>query len=324
MRFSVIIIVVKNGEEDEAVNILHMKYAVEVAKAGSLSRASETLLIAQPNISRSIKELESDLGINIFERTAKGMLLTHEGETFINYAKDILKQIDEVERLYKENTPKKQKFSISVPRASYISEAFTQFSKSLSEDPAEIFYNETNSQRTIENILNNDYRLGIIRYPADHDATFKQMLEEKGLTYEQITQFSYRLSFSEESPLAAKEEISRADLCDLIEISHADPYVPSLPLAKLLKEEQSSECARRIFVFERASQFDMLSENPMTFMWLSPLPERLLKSYRLVQKSCPDNTRMYKDMLIYKDSYSLSALDNHFITVLTETRRRYL
>ena len=52
------------------MNILHMKYAVEVAKVGSLNKASEVLLVATPNISRSIKELEGDLGISIFERTA--------------------------------------------------------------------------------------------------------------------------------------------------------------------------------------------------------------------------------------------------------------
>ena len=46
------------------MNILHMKYAVEVARLGSLNKAAETLLIAQPNISRSIKELEASLGLS--------------------------------------------------------------------------------------------------------------------------------------------------------------------------------------------------------------------------------------------------------------------
>ena len=55
--------------EGMAINILHMKYAVEVAKCGSLNNASEVLLIAQPNLSRSIKDLESDLGITIFDRS---------------------------------------------------------------------------------------------------------------------------------------------------------------------------------------------------------------------------------------------------------------
>ena len=306
------------------MNILHMKYAVEVAKAGSLSRASETLLIAQPNISRSIKELENDLGITIFERTAKGMLPTHDGEVFINYAKGILQQIDEVEKLYKENSPRKQRFSISVPRASYIAEAFTQFSKAITDDPAEIFYNETNSQRAIDNIINNDYKLGIIRYAANHDASFKAMLEEKGLNYELITQFNYVLTMSRNSPLAQKEYIRREDLGRFIEISHADPYVPSLPLAKVLKDEQSSESARKIFLFERASQFDLLSENYETFMWVSPIPHRILERFNLVQRSCIDNKRIYKDMLIYRNGYSLTSMDKHFITILTETRRHYL
>ena len=75
------------------MNILHVKYAVEVAKAGSLNKAAQTLLIAQPNLSRSIKELESELGLTIFDRSSKGMVLTPEGEEFIGYAQNILQQI---------------------------------------------------------------------------------------------------------------------------------------------------------------------------------------------------------------------------------------
>ena len=107
------------------MNILHMKYAVEVARVGSLNKASETLLVATPNISRSIKELEADVGIEIFDRSAKGVTLTPEGEEFIGYAKEILKQIDHVKNLYKVGATQKQKFAISVPRACYISEAFS-------------------------------------------------------------------------------------------------------------------------------------------------------------------------------------------------------
>lgn len=73
------------------MNILHMKYAVEVARLGSLNKAAEVLFVAQPNISRSIKGLESELGIEIFNRFARGMVLTPEGEEFINYAQHILK-----------------------------------------------------------------------------------------------------------------------------------------------------------------------------------------------------------------------------------------
>lgn len=306
------------------MNILHMKYAVETAKLGSLNKASETLRIAQPNISRSIKELEADLGITIFNRSAKGMVLTPEGEEFINYAQGILTQIDQVEMLYKNGTVKKQKFSVSVPRACYISEAFAEFSKKINESPAEIFYRETNSQQTINNVLNNDYKLGIIRYAEKYDSYFKDTLEEKGLFYELVCEFTYNLVMSRDNPLASKEIITYDDLPPYIEITHADPFVPSMPLSKTVKEELPDNINRHIFIFERASQFDLLSENPDTFMWVSPTSQRILDKYGLVQKKCKDNNRIYKDTLIYRNNYKLSELDKQFITDLCEIRRKYI
>lgn len=306
------------------MNLLHLKYAIEVAKCGSMGKASETLLIATPNLSRSIKELEADLGIQIFERTKNGMILTPQGEEFLNYGKEILKQIDDVEKFYKEGAPKKQKFSISVPRACYISEAFAEFSKTLSNEPAEIFYKETNSQRTINNMLNHEYKLGIIRYAADYDRYFKAMLEEKGFQYELVTEFSYSLIMSENNPLSKKENIAFSDLKGYIEIAHADPFVPSMPLSKVVKEELSDNIERRIFVFERASQFELLSVNPQTFMWVSPPPESLLEKYGIVLKKCPENKKVYKDVLIYKKGYKFTHLDRQFITKLCESKRKHI
>lgn len=306
------------------MNLLHVKHVLEVAKSGSLGKASEALLIAAPNISRSIKELETDLGITIFERTRKGMILTPDGEEFIGFAKGILGRIEEVENFYKAGSPKKQKFSISVPRACYISEAFASFSRSLSKEPAEIFYKETNSQRTIHNMLNHDYKLGIIRYAENYDKYFKAMLEEKGFKSELVTEFTYSLIMSADSPLAKKERISFADLADYIEIAHADPYVPSMPLSKVVKEELPDNISRRIFIFERASQDNLLSVNPETFMWVSSAPESMLNRYNLVLKKCPENKKVYKDVLIYKNGYKLTDLDCKFIDELSRSIKKHM
>lgn len=308
--------------EGMAINILHMKYAVEVAKCGSLNKASEVLLIAQPNLSRSIKDLESDLGITIFDRSSRGMTLTPEGEEFINFAKGILAQIDQVDKYYRENSTKKQKFSISVPRACYISEAFAEFTKTLTKEPAEIFYKETNSQRTIRNILENNYGLGIIRYAENYDRYFKDMLDEKELSYELITEFKYHILMSEDNPLACREDITFEDLTGLIEIAHADPYVPSMSMSKLIKEEIPDNVDRRIFIYERGSQFDLLSKNPETFMWVSLVPRNILERYHLVEKICRENTKIYKDVLVYRNGYKLSKLDKQFITALCEAKRK--
>ena len=75
------------------MNLLHMKYAVEIANAGSINKAAERLYVGQPNLSRAVKELETSLGVAIFDRTSKGMFLTPDGEVFIRSAKNILKQL---------------------------------------------------------------------------------------------------------------------------------------------------------------------------------------------------------------------------------------
>ncbi|MBQ4050429.1 MAG: LysR family transcriptional regulator [Oscillospiraceae bacterium] len=302
------------------MNILHMKYAVEVAKAGSINKAADILLVAQPNLSRSIKNLEADLGITIFDRSAKGMVLTPEGERFIGYARNILSQIDKVEAMYREGASAVQRFSISGPRASYISDAFARFSATIGTDAAEIFYKETNSMRVISNILTHDYRLGILRYAEMYDRYFKDMLTEKGLVGELITEFRYVLLMRSDSSLASKENLCQADLKNHIEIAHADPFVPNMPAAEVKRTELPDNVERRIFVFERASQFDLLSANPDTFMWVSPAPQKLLDRYGLIQRECVDNTKVYRDVLISRKDYRFTELDRRFIVELERSK----
>ncbi len=302
------------------MNLLHLKYLVSIAENGSINRASDELHVAQPNLSRVIRDMEADLGIRFFSRSSRGMSLTPDGEAFIAKAKVILAQVEEMENMYRADKPLVQRFSISVPRASYISDAFTRFSKTLKQGEAELFYHETNALRAVKNILEVGYHLGIIRYASGYDRYFKQMLDEKGMLYELVSEFRYMLVMREDSPLAGRECIRFPDLAGLIQIAHADPYVPSLPLSAV-KNEELPKAARRIFVFERGSQLDLLSGNPETFMWVSPLPAALLKRHRLVQRDCADNRRLYRDMLIRRKEYRLTDLDKRFITELTLSKR---
>lgn len=305
------------------MNLLHMRYAVEIAKTGSISKAAEKLYVGQPNLSRAIKELELSLGVSIFDRSTKGMMLTPDGEVFIQYAKSILKQVDTVENIFKDGEPGKMRFSVSVPRASYIADAFAKFSALLEKGTeTEVYYKETNSMRTLKNVLEDDFKLGIIRYAENYDRYYKSMLDEKELNYEMITQFKYRLIMSEASPLAKLSEITYDDLKDYIEVAHADPYVPSLPFAQVKKEELPDNSERRIFVFDRASQFELISQNPECFMWVSPIPKELLSRYKLTERECGENGRIYKDILIYRKNYKLTKADDMFISELCNAKRR--
>lgn len=307
------------------MNVMHMKYAVEIANTKSISKAAENLYMGQPNLSRAIKELEESLGITIFKRTTKGISVTPEGEEFLQYAKRIISQVEEVEEIYRNGRSKNQRFSVCVPRASYISDAFAEFAKNIDTSvSAEIFYKETNSMRTINNIVKEDYNLGIIRYQSSFDKYFTSMFSEKKLMHETITEFSYVLLMSKSHPLADKEKIELKDLADYIEISHADPYVPSLPLIDVKKAELSESVDKHIFVFERGSQFVLLEKVPTTFMWVSPIPDELLEKYSLVQKKCIGNTKVYKDVLIYRKGYKLTELDDAFITEVCTAKRKIM
>lgn len=304
------------------MNLLHFKYAVEVEKTRSITKAAANLFMGQPNLSRAIKELEEVLGITIFKRTSKGIIPTQQGEKFLSYAKNILAQINEMEMLFNHEKKDKLVFSISIPRVSYITHAFTKLVESLDlSKEIEINYKETNSMRAINNILQCNYNLGIIRYQSAFEEFFLTLFKEKDLKFEQIWEFEYLILMSESHPLAKKAAITYEDLSNYIEIAHGDPYVPYLPTEEVKKSELSNLINKRIFVYERGSQFDLLCDVPSTYMWVSPMPQNLLERNRLVQRKCEEASRKYKDVLISKKDYEFNQLDIKFIEELRKTKK---
>ena len=179
------------------MNIAHLKYAVEVEKTASITKAAENLFMGQPNLSRGIKELEETLGVKIFKRTSKGIVPTPQGEEFLGYAKSILAQIEEMESLYKPEKNNKLKFSISVPRASYIADAFSKFVREADmSKEIEFSFKETNAMRAIRNVVQENYGLAIVRYQTIFESFFTNMLRDKGMKSENIWEFEYQLLIS--------------------------------------------------------------------------------------------------------------------------------
>ena len=74
------------------MNTSLFKYAVEVERTSSISRAARNLMMAQPNLSKAIKELEESIGFAKFERTPKGGITTPRGKVFLDYSRSILYQ----------------------------------------------------------------------------------------------------------------------------------------------------------------------------------------------------------------------------------------
>ncbi len=302
------------------MNILHMKYAVEVAKCGSINRAAEKLIIGQPNLSRAIKELEASLNTKIFERSARGMTLTAEGAMFITYAKNILKQVDVVEETFRSGFKIKRRFTVATPHISYISKAIAEFSRLVNDkEGTELVFEETSDTGAIDKVVGSDCDLGIIRYAGEYDRYYKTMLEDKKLSGELITEFVYTPVMSRKCPLAEKKSISPEDTEPYIEIVRSGKY-DQPPIKAEERRETLTGVRRRIWVSGRGSRFEMLSENPQTFMLASPIPKQTLKRYGLVQYTGNGFGQTYKDVLIYRQSYTPSEIDRMFIERLSEKK----
>ena len=302
-------------------NILHLKYAVEVEKTGSISKAAENLYMGQPHLSKAIRELEDSLGILIFNRTSKGVIPTEKGLEFLAFAKHILSQIEEMEERYKPSAEQRQRFNISVPRAGYISYAFTEFVNNLDGNKGiDLHYRETNAIRAVRNVADCINNLAIIRFRTIYERIFIDTIKEKELEYRPILEFENLVIMSNRHPLAKADVIDHTKLSNYIRITHGDTPVPTLPLTKnpIVKE---GELSRRIEVYERGSELELLCRIPITYMFSSPEPKETLERFSLVQKKCvrPDN--VCKDILIYRKGYNFSQYDELFVNLLNKTIR---
>lgn len=304
------------------MNILYLRYALEVARTGSVSKAAENLYVAQPNLSRAIKELESTLNTVIFERKNNGVSVTAEGKRFLQQGRKIVREIDELEAVFGKGHSKRKAFSASGPYAGYLAEALAVVSGQVGSNIGfEMLYQEASPAEVIDSLLHTDCRLGIIRYAFSQDARWKALLEEKALNCELIAEFAPVVLVSRQSPLAGKGQLQAADLQPYIEV------ISPAPASNVQQEAEGADdllnpLLRRVCISDRAGRLEMLSANPECFSWGFPEPEELLRRYGLVACHCEARRERVKDVLIYRRDYSLSEMDKLFITALCQARRR--
>lgn len=298
------------------MNILHLRYAIEVDRTRSISKAAENLFMNQSNLSRSIRELEQSLGVTLFRRTSKGMTPTPQGEQFIAHAKEIVAKIDHVESLYKSGGDGKIRFALSAPREELFASAFAELVKEIPAGACELYYKETNPMDTVDDLLQSDYRLGIIRYQTVFDPYFKALLHEKDLLCEPLAKQRAYLILSIDDPLAAKGTVTMDDLSAYTQICYPDHTVPTLSYTEAMAAETDPTITRHIYVQDRAGASKLLSTVPRTFMWSPALSPDLLSQYNLVRKCQSDLDREYIDLLIYRKGYHMTPYDRRFVELL--------
>lgn len=285
---------------------------------GSITQAAQNLYMAQPNLSKAIKELEKELGFAVFKRNPSGVKPTEEGAEFLYHAKQILEQLNAVERISQRIGNEKLKYKISIPRGSYIVDGFTSFISELKlEKGMEVTVNETNDLGTISNVADRGYNIGIIRYQVTDEEYYLTMLKNNHLSYETIWEFEFVLVMSKKHPLANKEEITLDDLKNYTEITHGDML---LPHEKHAYKEYKPSSRNVIYVYERGSQFDLLANVPTTYMWVSPIPQKLLDKNQLVQRICKADNNLYKDVMIFREDYCINEYDKLFQKKIYESK----
>jgi DNA-binding transcriptional LysR family regulator len=307
------------------MNFTDLKYVIEIDKYGSISLAAKKMYVAQSNLSRAVKELEKEFDITIFERTSKGVVTTREGQRFLNYAKEIQYQMDSLKSTYLDLNNHGISLKISVPRASYISEVFAEYASSLSrEDNLRIYYHETNSMETIRNVLDFHYDIGIIRYNSMHEGYFLSLLKLKNLQYRLILEFDYLLLTSAKNAISDKHIRSDDDLDGCIEILLGDQRLPSGDYVDLSDNDREERYQKKvIYVYERGSQYELLSTVPDSYMWVSPVPQQILDKYGLVQKRCGAYAKYIKDVMIFRENHVQKKCERDFLDLLREKIREY-
>ena len=111
------------------MTLTQLKYAITVSEAGSMNQAAKELFISQPSLSLAIRDLEEEIGVELFRRSSRGILLTPDGEEFIGYAKQVVEQYQLIESKYVQKEKVKKKFSVSMQHYTFAVNAFVEMVK---------------------------------------------------------------------------------------------------------------------------------------------------------------------------------------------------
>ncbi|MCR5747364.1 MAG: LysR family transcriptional regulator [Lachnospiraceae bacterium] len=165
------------------MNISQIRYILEVANSSSIREAATKLFISQPALSASIKELEEELGILIFERTNKGISLTNEGREFVTYAKKAYSQYEILEDRYLSKDSDKERFSVSSQHYNFSIKAFTEVIKKHDPDKYVFSFHETKSREVLEDVKTLKSEVGIISFSGTNERVIKKLVRESDLTF---------------------------------------------------------------------------------------------------------------------------------------------
>lgn len=237
------------------MKLQQLRYVVKVAECGSITEASRRLFVSQPSITASIRDLENEMGVHIFERTNKGVIVSEEGETFLGYARQVLDQADLLEGKYKGTSEQVPHFSVSCQHYSFAVNAFVDVIREFDAARYDFTLREEQTHEIIEDVAHMKSELGILYLSEHNREVIERMLAANELVFEGLFCATPHVFVCSDHPLADHASVTLGDLEDYPFLSYEQGSYNSF----YYSEELTSTFERRknIRVRDRATLFNL-------------------------------------------------------------------
>ncbi len=196
------------------MTLQQLKYALAIAETGSMNKAAERLYVSQPSLTASVQELEKEAGIQIFNRSGRGVTLTNDGTEFLRYAQQVVGQFDVLAEKYISRGNVKKKFGVSAQHYSFAVKAFVEMVKRFDTAKYEFAIRETKTAEVISDVANLRSEIGILYLNAFNRKAITKILNSSGLVFTPLTVCQPYVYLWKGHPLAKEPAISFAQLAE--------------------------------------------------------------------------------------------------------------
>lgn len=237
------------------MTLQQLKYALTIADCGSMNEAAKQLFISQPSLSETMKELETEIGLDIFLRSNRGIVITPEGEEFLGYARQVTEQFGLLQSKYIDKKVK-EKFSVSTQHYTFAVKAFVETVKQIGMEQYEFAVHETTTISVIENVKNFKSEIGVLYENDFNEKVLNKMFKENGLEFVELFSCDTFVYLWSGHPLAKQDVITMEELDEYPCLSFDQGKNNSLYLAEEMKS--TYEYRRLIKANDRATLLNMM------------------------------------------------------------------
>lgn len=194
------------------MTLQQMKYIITIVKCGSITAAAKHLFISQPSLSNAVKDIEGEIGIEIFQRSVRGITLTPDGTEFLSYARQIVEQAELLEQRYFNKKPSKKLCSISTQHYAFAVNAFVNLISQIDTDEYEFTLRETRTHEIIQDVKSFHSEIGILYLSDYNEKVITKLLKENHLVFNHLFTAEPHVFVSSLHPLAENKFITLSDL----------------------------------------------------------------------------------------------------------------